>query len=85
MHIIATVALEDDDTLWLHVSFSRDRMPDYSDITFIKQQFFGDHFKAIMVFPAKNEHVNIHPNCLHLWSNLESDILPDFRVAGIGI
>lgn len=86
MFVLVTSALEEDNCLWLHVSFSRsNRMPNYSDMAFVKQQFFGDDLKAIMVFPPKTEHINQHKYCLHLWANMEKDNLPDFRVMGLGI
>lgn len=86
LFVIATAAVEQDDNLWLHVSFSRrDTMPNYSDMIFVKQQFFGDTLKAIMVFPPKSQHINIAKYCLHFWANLEQDILPDFRIMNIGI
>jgi len=64
---------------WLHVSFSRHkRIPDYGDMVEVKEIFIGKDLKAIMVLPAEKEHVNIHPNCLHLWACLDRDPLPDF-------
>jgi len=70
---------------WLHTSFSRrNSMPTYQDITMVKDQFIGFDKKAIMVFPSREEHVNIHPFCLHLYSSQE-DGLPDFRRAGGGL
>lgn len=81
--VIATIAVEEDGCFWLHASFSRkDRIPDYKDILLVKEQFFGDDLKAIMIFPSKEEYVNIHQNCLHLWANLTKDYLPDFRTFG---
>ncbi|HOV88194.1 MAG TPA: hypothetical protein PLM79_17700 [Syntrophobacteraceae bacterium] len=71
---------------WLHTSFSRpDRIPSYQEITVVKDQFIGTAKKAIMVFPPREEHVNVHPFCLHLYSCLAEDGLPDFRRAGGGL
>lgn len=70
---------------WLHTSLSRqDRIPSYQDILMVKDQFIGTERKAIMVFPSRKEHVNMHPFCLHLYSN-EEDGLPDFRRPGGGL
>jgi hypothetical protein len=44
--------------------------------------FVGSARKAVMVLPAEEEHVNIHPFCLHLYSPLDRDPLPDFRMNG---
>jgi hypothetical protein len=70
---------------WRHVSVSRqDRIPNYADLGSVKSAFIGDHRAAIQVFPKKDEHVNIHPRCLHLWSPVDEKHypLPDFRIKG---
>jgi hypothetical protein len=80
--VIAEVELHDDEA-WLHVSFSRrNRMPSYEDMARVKALFIGDDRKAIQVLPAKSEHVNLHPYCLHLYSPIDRDPLPDFRRVG---
>lgn len=79
MTINRSISREKDGKLWIHVSFSRrSRIPDYDDITRVKRDFIGDDKKAVMVFPALSEHVNIHPYCLHLWNCVDEDPLPDF-------
>jgi hypothetical protein len=78
--VIYSTALEQDGREWLHVSASRvDRIPSYSDMTRVKNAFIGVHRTAYSVWVPASEHVNIHPNCLHLWAVLEGDDpLPDF-------
>lgn len=69
-----------DGQTWLHLSTSHaKRWPSQNELKEIKLQFFGDR-KAIQVFPSKEEYVNDHPNCLHLFTCLGKDPLPDFRV-----
>ncbi len=69
-----------EDEWWLHVSFSRgDKIPSYEDAKLVKDVFVGHTRKAVMIFPPNSEHVNIHPNCLHLYCNMKQDPLPDFR------
>jgi hypothetical protein len=69
-----------DEKRWLHVSMSRrDRMPSYDEMCEVKRLFIGEDTQAIQLFPRKSEHVNLHPNCLHLWACLDGDGLPDFR------
>lgn len=66
---------------WLHTSCSRPkRMPSYDDLQRVKDTFIGPGRKAIMVIPAKEEHFNFMPFCLHLYSCLDGDLLPDFRI-----
>ena len=53
-------------------------MPTYDDISLVKKVFIGEDKKAIMIFPEKKYHVNIHSFCLHLWHCLDGDGLPEF-------
>jgi hypothetical protein len=69
-----------DGSLWAHVSLSRAKqIPSYADLTEVKCVVLGPQRKAIMVLPAESEHFNLHPYCLHLYSPIDSDPLPDFR------
>lgn len=79
LQIIASTNLEQDGREWLHLSISHpDRLPTYKDMTYMKRHWAGDDKKCIQVFPARTEHVNFHPNCLHLFCCLDGDALPDF-------
>lgn len=82
-NVFSSVRIEDDNCCWQHVSFTRldGKMPTYADLVFIKETFFPDGW-AIQVFPRAEEHVSDHDRCLHLWSCLEHDVLPDFRKFG---
>ena len=72
-----------DSELWLHVSMSRPtRIPSYDDLLAVKRLFVGRERKAVQVFPAEAEHYNRHPHCLHLYSPIDRDPLPDFRAEG---
>jgi hypothetical protein len=72
------------DGWWLHVSVSREkRIPSYEDLADVKRVFVTDAVQAVQIFPRRERHVNIHPNCLHLWARLDgSDGLPDFGREG---
>lgn len=80
MTVIWSIATELDKRLWLHVSVSRpNRLPSYSDMARVKAHFIGPDATAYSVWLPESLHVNIHPNCLHLWSPLEGDPpLPEF-------
>lgn len=84
LFVMGSIAIYED-LAWYHVSFSRrGAMPDYNDITMIKDCWFGKDRWAIQVHPKADEHVNIAPTCLHLWSCLEDGFrLPDFRFLGV--
>jgi hypothetical protein len=82
MFVISSYAIYEGQ-IWHHVSFSLTKaMPSYDQMVWIKKVFVPDDLKSLQVLPATAEHVNIKSNCLHLWSCLESDFLPDFRTHG---
>jgi len=77
--VIMSVDQEDDGHDWLHVSLAHmQHLPAYKMLMEVKDLFAGRDRKAVMVFPKKEEHVNIHPNCLHMFVRLDGDSLPDF-------
>ena len=83
IHVIISEEKHQDDNWWLHVSLSyHNGIPNYDTIIEVKDIFIGVEKKAIMVFPKKSEWVNFHPGVLHLYSPLDFDPLPDFRIEG---
>lgn len=53
---------------WDHISISRkNRVPNWYEMDFVKRLFFEDAEVAFQIHPPVKDHVNIHPNCLHLW------------------
>ena len=53
---------------WEHVSVSRrSRVPDYLDMVWVKNQFWGPDATVMQLHVPATDHVNCHPNCLHLW------------------
>ncbi len=83
LFVMVSGAVELDSRRWIHVSVSRkDRLPSYDDLAAVKRTFIGDERRALQVFAPKSEHVNVHRFCLHLWTCLDRDGLPDFRDAG---
>jgi len=83
LQVIASVCREADGKRWIHVSFSRPkRLPDWNDIKMVKRDFIGPDRVAIQVLPRESEYYNAHPYCLHLWSCMDGDPVPDFRKEG---
>lgn len=77
--VTITFQREQDGKRWFHVSISRrDRLPSYFDLCDVKTAFLGEDALALLLFVPKVEHVNIHPNCLHLWSCADGRPTPDF-------
>jgi len=72
------------DRVWHHVSFSlSDAVPSHEQTTWIKNVFVRSDLKSMQIYPIASEYVNLHRTCLHLWSCLEGDGLPDFRTLGL--
>lgn len=77
--VLFTAALEVDGKVWVHVSMSRpSRMPSYEDVCDVKRLFIGPDKKALQVFAAEADHVNIHEYCLHLFHSPDGDGVPNF-------
>lgn len=80
LEIVCSITIARDGSRWLHVSYSRAAViPDWNDTKLVKELFVGRDRKAIQVLPCEEEYVNIHPTCLHLWSPVDSDPVPDLR------
>lgn len=53
---------------WDHVSVSRaNRCPNWPEMEQVKHLFFRDDETAMQLHVPPIEHINCHPNCLHLW------------------
>lgn len=51
-----------------HVSIShKGRLPNYKEIKEARYQLCPNDVTMAQIFPPKEEFVNLHPNCLHLW------------------
>lgn len=62
------IAADGCDTGWDHVSVSvRNRPPNWQEMCFVKDLFWGAEETVIQFHPPRSEYVNNHPNCLHLW------------------
>lgn len=84
IYVIITGNIEQDGKRWIHISVSKKNkkgkccIPSYSDLCHIKREFLGAEAIAYHVFAPSEEHVNIHPGCLHLWAPLDHRPTPDF-------
>jgi hypothetical protein len=53
---------------WDHVSVSREkRVPNWHEMSFIHRLFFKNDEVAMQLHVPSPDHINVHPNCLHLW------------------
>ena len=61
---------------WDHVSVSLGyRCPTWEEMAYVKDIFFKPDECAIQFHPPKENYVNIHPFCLHLWRPQNEAIL----------
>lgn len=70
---------------WEHVSVSlnRRRTPTWEEMCWIKNLFFKESETVIQYHPAKENYVNCHPYCLHLWRPLKAQMpCPDSLMVG---
>lgn len=85
MGVIMSITKELDGRRWLHASLSARTIDDaYDKLALLKRVWIGEGRTALQVFPPKAKHVNVHPNCLHLWACLDGDVTPDFS-RGLGV
>lgn len=70
---------------WDHVSVSRaDRVPSWAEMEHVKRLLFHDFETAMQLHVPPSEHVNNHPNCLHLWRPTDRTIpLPPSILVGV--
>ncbi|WP_341323396.1 hypothetical protein NSQ62_07950 [Solibacillus sp. FSL H8-0523] len=71
---------------WEHVSIShKHKVPSWKTMCALKDLFFEEDEVVMQLHPAKKDHINNHPNCLHLWRPLTQEIpLPPKEMVGIG-
>lgn len=60
---------------WDHCSVSRkNRCPNWPEMSQIKQMFFMDHEVVVQYHVPEKDHVNFHPNCLHLFRPIDQPL-----------
>lgn len=71
---------------WEHVSVSRrKRTPNWPEMDFVKRLFFKDDETVMQLHVPPTEHINCHPNCLHLWRPVGATIpRPPMALVGGG-
>ncbi len=70
---------------WDHVSVSLiDRCPTWAEMCWIKGIFWNENESVIQYHPAKDEYVNCHEYCLHLWKP-QNCVMPTPPIEFVGI
>lgn len=71
--VLTVIASDGND--WDHVSVSLpNRCPNWNEMNHIKDLFFEEPECVMQLHPPKNNYVNIHPYCLHLWKPQKENI-----------
>lgn len=74
LKIIASDAKLPDSHGWEHVSVScENRTPNWTEMCFVKDLFWAPEECVIQFHPPKNDYVNCHPFCLHLWRYVKQE------------
>lgn len=60
---------------WEHVSVSTaHRTPNWKEMEFIRDLFWREDELVLQFSVPRNQHINVHPNCLHLWKPVGVEI-----------
>ena len=79
----ALVVVASDGDGWDHISVSRaNRCPNWPEMERIRRLFFRDEETVMQLHVPTSQHINVHPNCLHLWrpQNVEIPKPPGWMV-----
>ena len=70
---------------WEHVSISLiDRCPTWEEMCYIKSLCWDDNEAVVQYHVKKEDHINNHPYCLHMWRNIDKPIeTPPSYMVGI--
>lgn len=56
---------------WEHLSVSqRNKTPSWDIMCRIKNVFWGEDEACVEYHPKKEDYVNLHPHCLHIWKEV---------------
>lgn len=66
--IVVADTFPDSNGVWEHVSVAlNQRNPNWEEMCFIKDLFWGEDEQCIQFHPRKKDYVNMHKHCLHIW------------------
>lgn len=68
LSVIATLDHAQPHGKLLHVSLAYpNRLPDWETVRMVKEAFFPEDIDACMILPRKDDYINLHEYCLHIW------------------
>lgn len=69
---------------WEHVSVSlENRCQTWDEMAQVKNEFWHEEETVVQFHPAREQYVNVHPHCLHLWRRLDvpTELPPRYLLA----
>lgn len=87
IHGLRVLCIVSDGGGWEHVSVStpkQKKCPSWKIMCRVKDLFWNDEDTVIQFHPAKDNYINNHPYCLHLWRPIAEKLpLPNPEFVGI--
>lgn len=81
---ILTGGVEADGKRWLHFSTALPtRVPSWDDVVRAKEAILGPERLAVSVYVPRSQWISVDDFCLHLWSCLDGDPVPNFARDGL--
>ena len=66
---------------WEHVSVANKKItPSWEVMCYFKNLFWNEDETVIQFHPAKEDYVNNHKHCLHMWKPLKEEIPTPFKL-----
>lgn len=85
--VLRCIAYNGESDGWEHVSVSIpgiNRTPTWGEMCFVKNAFWPEEDAVVQYHPAKEDYVNMHPFCLHLFRPVDGKFpKPDSLTVGI--
>jgi hypothetical protein len=86
-HNLTIQAIASDGLGWEHVSVTtpgRKRVPTWEEMCHVKQLFWDPEDVVVQYHPAKEDYVNMHKYCLHLWRQTDQPMqVPESILVGL--
>ena len=86
-HNISMRVIASDGIGWEHASVSirgKKRVPNWEEMCHVKELFWSPEDAVVQFHPAKEDYVNTHEYCLHLWRPTDEWLpVPDAILVGL--
>lgn len=74
MVVLRSYSKSSDGSDWIHVSVSyKNKTPSWEEMAAVKNLFLGPEVEAYQVMPKREDYVNVHRYCLHIWMPVDQN------------